>query len=363
MRQYAHSHRRRPTRGPVVRVAQELRGLATPAIVGAAGARPIRWMRVRRWAARGLVPMLALGGLGWLAWRAWPQITSERWHIDPAPVAVGFGLYTVTLLAAAFLWHQIVVRLAGAHPFWRGARVYAIAMLARRLPGGPWSQASRVLMYRDAGYPWGLPVSASALELGASGLAGLCLSASLLALQPGLLPAAGWIGAGVIALVSLASLYPPALNRALSIFGRVVKEDLASPSTYGPLAVAGWIANAALIWLLGGIVLYCVVVALTPNPPSLLPVVRSWVIAGTAGLASVFLPSGLGLFEFALATLLSADLPPSTAVASTLAMRVLTTAVDAFWATLAWRIGGLTRLEAADRERRTQDCSSSGRAG
>jgi len=303
------------------------------------------WLRRTGWLlARGAVPTLAVGALGWLVWRNWSEITSERWQLDPVPVAAGFGCYTAAMLVAALLWHWIVVHLAGSHPFWRGAQAYVVGMLARRLPGGPWGQVTRVLLYREAGYPWGLPVTSSALELGATGVSGLCLSGLLLAVQPGSLPIVGWAVGGSIALVSAASLYPPALTRVLRLIARLVTPDFSPPRSIPPSALAAWVGAAALNWLLGGLALYCVILALVPTPPSLLPVLRSWVIAGTLGLALVFLPSSFGLFDVGLAALLGADLPAPIAVAGVLGMRVLVTGGDAFWAAVAWRLGGLTAL-------------------
>lgn len=323
-------------------MTNERRGPSTRADTGESAQRGAPSLPARLWRllGRGAVPTLAIAALAWLVWRSWPEVAGRSWQLDARPLAVGFGLHALALLAAALLWHEIVTHVAGSHPFWRGTRAYAIGMLARRLPGGPWGQVSRVLIYRQAGYPWGLPVMSSVLELGATGVAGLLLSGALLAAQPGPLPAAGWVAGGVMAAVSLGSLHPPVLRRLLGVASRLARADLGLPRSVPPSALAIWIVTAMAGWLLGGLCLYCVVLALGASPPGLLPVVRSWVIAGTAALILLFLPSSFGLFEVGLATLLGADLPASMAIASALGMRALTTAGDVVWAVVAWQLGG-----------------------
>ena len=273
---------------------------------------------------------------------------AERWQLDPAPLGVGLALYGCVLLLGAYLWHRIVLHLAGRHPFWRGAQVYAVAMAVRRVPGAPWGVVSRVYTYHKAGYSWGLPLTASVLEVGASGLAGVALSGLLLAAQPGMVPASGWLGVVLAIAASPLLLHTSTLNRALRALGRVANPSFELPETIPLRSMAGWVGISAVVWLLRGIVLFCVIVALAPVQPAVLPVLRALVIAGSACILIIFLPSGFGVLELLLAALLSADLPQSTAVAAPLVTRLLTTMADALFAGLAVLFGNLGDVKGSE---------------
>src|SRR6185312_14493038 len=118
---------------------------------------------------------------------------------------------------------------------------------ARRLPGLPWNLMSRVYLYREAGYPWTMPLTASALEFAASVISGLFLSASLLIVVPTSLSSSAIVGGVVLIIVLLAGLYPPALNRIILYIAHRSGTDPSALKTVSMKDVGIWIGTSLII--------------------------------------------------------------------------------------------------------------------
>jgi uncharacterized membrane protein YbhN (UPF0104 family) len=251
-------------------------------------------------------------------------------------LALAALLYGITLVFAVVGWALIMGTLSGYRGMFEHARIYILTSVTRRLPGTFWYMLGRVVLYERLGIARGLTAVASGLEFAAMVLGGLLvtlLSWPLVFGAQNLNPAVL-----LIPLLACAVLLNPPLVRALiRRFGRAAGTP---PVRYRQMLL--WVAVYAVIWCVGGVLLFVLVRAVAPVPLSTLPVIIG--VWATAGVAAVlffsFLPFGLGAAEVTTAALLSPFVAPDEALFVALALRVILTICELGYGLL----GGLLYL-------------------
>lgn len=279
----------------------------------------------RAWTGLGLLLLLA-AYLGYiLARNGAPEMDLRALlaRITPGDVALVALIYGLTLVIAVLAWGLIIGSLSGYWGWMEHARIYVFTSLTRRLPGPGtfWHTLGRVVLYERLGVPRGLTAVAGGLEFVA-----LVLGGVLVALLTWPLVFGGQGLSPVLLLIPLlacAVLLNPPLVRAL--IRRVGRAAGTPPVRYRQLML--WVGIFALIWCVGGLLLFVLVRAVAPIPLSLLPaIIGVWATAGVAStLFFSFLPFGLGATEVTLTALLSPFVAPGEAFFIALALRVILT--------------------------------------
>lgn len=257
-------------------------------------------------------------------------------RITPGDLAAALAVYSLALLIAIAGWAVILGTMSG---FWRPfdhARIYMLTAITRRLPGTFWYVLGRMVMYERLGVPRAITALAGGFEFATNVIGGVLVA--LLA-WPLMLNASQvdprWL---LVPLALGVLLLNPPLVRWM--VRRLSPQHVAPPVRYRHLVA--WVLIFALVWCVGGALLFVLIRAVTPLPLSQLPaVIGAWATLGVAStLFFSFLPFGLGATELTLAALLGPLLPAAEALFVAVLMRALLTAFELGYAVL----GGLLSL-------------------
>ncbi len=266
--------------------------------------------------------------LGYLVYRERELLLRHTWAIDWLPLLPATLLFGAALLVATLIWASIMRALGSSLPPWLHIHYYCLTHLAKRLPGTVWYIVGRGYLYRQEGESARLVTVASGVELAVSVVSGalvslICLAGSTLTWARGEL----WALLGLL-LLSLALMHPAILRRILA---RLSMADV----SWRYAQVAGWIVRYALIWLAGGVILFCFANTVYSVAWAHLPyVVGVWSLIGVLSVTVFLLPSNLGFTEVGLSLLLGQVMPGPFAVIVSLVARILLIGFDLIWAGL-----------------------------
>jgi uncharacterized membrane protein YbhN (UPF0104 family) len=259
----------------------------------------------------------ALAILGVMAYRERDLLFNYHWHLRWEFVAFGFFLFASGLLLAAGVWAGIMRTLGSKVAYEDHLRYYIISQLTKRLPGTIWYVASRGYLYRQHGESARLVTLASALELVISLVSGALVA---LALGGGVmvqLPAGRWSGLLLTLVVGALAMHPVTLRW---LFQRLRVSNAVSIHYR---ALLTWLAVYMLIWLIGGLILLCIVRAMgVMTAGSATYMIGSWCLVGVLSVLVLFLPSNFGFTEVGLSFLLANVMPSSIAVIVAILMRI-----------------------------------------
>ena len=264
--------------------------------------------------ARLLYLLVAVVALAWLGWDQRQELATLVGDARPALLGVALGVTVVQLWLNAAFWAAALRSLGEPLPTATVVDASARSLLARYVPGSVWYAVGRSALLRHRVSARALGVVA-VLETGLSVVVGFVLGAALLLATRRVAPAVGALGlAGVAAAAALCS--PPAVNRGLAWVARRrggTPARLAWPPFLGLLGwlVLYWAVSAASF----AVYLHAFPAAFpVTGPPPLLELAGAYMVARVLGLLAVFAPQGLGVFEVAVAALLTAAADSSTAL-------------------------------------------------
>lgn len=279
--------------------------------------------------------------IGYTLYQNWQEITQFAWSINYLYLALSFVVYSLALGLAILSWGAIMRKFGGDCSFMKNARIYCLSSLARRIPGTLWYVAGRVYWYEKEGIPK-LATSAGVLwEMIVLILSGFFVYLLSLPVRRGL----GSVGSPYLVLLAvplgLVVMYPSVLSRSLnSLLRRLGRRQVVI--TVNQKDTVSWLVRYALVWVMGGLILFLFVNAFAPIPLVHLPaVIGIWGLSGAVASLAFFVPAGLGIKEVTLVLLLSQYLPLSIATVLALLLRVWLTLSELIW-TLVFL--GLQRL-------------------
>lgn len=247
--------------------------------------------------------------LFFLLYREREQLLQLQWRLDPLLIGGAFLAYFCGLTLATMIWANLMQQLGSTLPYATHISYFCLSHLAKRLPGTLWYIAGRTYLYSQVGESLRLVAFGSSLELLLTFVSG-CLTTILfagyaLAEKTPL----GWWGWLALAGGGFLLLHPKLLHYLLRRFKIVDAPHL----QYGRLL--WWVLLYSLIWIIGGLVLYCICNLVTTVTIAHLPYfIGSWSLVGTLSFFVFFLPSNLGFTEVGLSLLLATVLPSSLAV-------------------------------------------------
>lgn len=308
---------------------------------------------MRRLAARGLARLrgpgawrtwLALGLLGAItAYALYRILQYDLRELDLGALigrlslpllGLTLAIYAVMVWLSVLGWGLILGGLSGFWGWLDHTRIYCVAQVARRLPGTYWYMLGRVMMYERLGVGRGVTTLAGGVELAITCVGGLLVMLVTWPLVLGARSASPlWF---VLALLVLAALLnPPAVRwivRKLSPHSPAVR--------YRHIML--WSLIYALIWVLGGLILFTIADAVYPalTVEALPALVGIWATAGMAAMTLFsFLPFGLGAAELTIAALMGGLLPPAEALFVAFALRAVLTIAELIFGLFGLSLG------------------------
>jgi hypothetical protein len=326
---------------------------------------------------------LAQGLLG-----SWADLSQRLVAVQPAPFALGVALIMLQTLLVAAIWREVLGMIGTHVGLAQAYHMIYVAALGKYLPGKVWTLGGIAVLAARLGVP--LPAAALASTatvalVGAGGalVGGLAYLLWRLAVAPsvtfaavGLLALTPWLAARALPSgqrdpAADATAAPPVAipagrgqsraeehrQRPLSLWeqgcpmarqgpGRArvrasrwwrgLHPD-STPGRAGPALRALAAANAS--WLLLALANWSIARAIEPVGLDLAPaLLASAALGWAAGLAAVAVPAGLGVREAVQALALTDVLPPSTAAAFALLVRLALILGDLLAAALAWAL-------------------------
>lgn len=269
--------------------------------------------------AAALMAALTLAVLGALLWRDREVLLAYDWRVRWGPLAAALGVYGVGLLLAAAVWADIMAALGSGLGARTHIRYYCLTTLTKRLPGTVWYVAGRGYLYGRQGDSLGLVTVASGVELAVSVVAGALVSVGFLAGSA--LDAIGrgqWAVLIVLLGGGLALVQPRVLRWVMARVRAELPVDLPA------WRLLRWVAAYALIWVVGGVIVFLAIQALLSTQTGHLGYILGvWSLVGVLSVTVFFLPSNMGFTEVGLSLLLARILPSSFAVFIAVFLRLL----------------------------------------
>ena len=254
----------------------------------------------------------------------WDSLGETGWQIAWLPFCGSLTAVSLIYVVNSQIWRAIVRTISGKGiTGFRAAYIWFVSNLGRYLPGKVWQIAGMAVLARMQGIP-AMDATASAvvgqvIHLLAGAAVGLVFFPE--GLPQTYLPLVKW--AWVAVPLVLIFLYPPMLNRLLSLAARLSGREAVSCGLRTAHLLVWFLLNAA-VWLAYGACFYYFILSVLPESTfELSTAVGVYAIGYIIGFLVVFAPGGLGVRELMFAGLLTAAVGgqgPATVVA--LASRV-----------------------------------------
>jgi len=234
-----------------------------------------------------------------------------------------------------YIWRTILKGLGAKElpSFTLLSHVYAKAWMGRYIPGSVTWIASKVFMANKLGISKSRLAVSSLLEAGMQIVAMMSISLLILAFDPRLdvISAEIKLVLIIIAVILLVFLYPPVLNRLLGFVYKIIKKKSAGNELHANMRVVvrSFVLYAAATVIMGS-AYYFLTLSLYPGTTidSYFYLVGAFSLAGALGMATPFVPSGLGVRDGAQLVLLSIIMPTEIALVITIFSRLWSAIID-----------------------------------
>lgn len=284
-----------------------------------------------------------------------PELAEITWR--PGWLALSALLYLSFLATSGWCWRRLLAHFGAPLPVSVAVRAYFISQLGKYIPGKALALLMRGLMVRGPNLRLGLAILTAFYEVLTTMAAGAFVAAVVFIVQPSdaldlhIHPVlAGFLLLGLCAF----PLLPAVFNRvAARMANKLATQEAGPPPRIDILTLAQGILGVSCGWCLLGVSVWCGLVAVLPEPPSL--DVSIWLrctgaigLAYVGGFLAVFMPSGVGVREYFLLRLLGDAAPGALIAAAVLLMRVAWTAAELLLAGLLypWRPGAPDSVQA-----------------
>lgn len=329
-------------------------------ILDAPAAAPARRRRLLYRAVSGLL-LAATAGFIIVALRGqdWSTLgrvlRGQRPGFFAAFAVLAFGANAAGLVATMVSWRATLAGVGENVPAPAAARIFYFGQFVKYVPGKVLGLMLSVQMGRGIGVP--------AARMGAAWLLALVISL-LTGATVGTLAGPAVLGAGAAwllpaALPVVAVLVRPALVGTAAALVARLRRQPAVPTALSGSAIRRAVLAQLVAWLVGGVHLWLLAVAMGASPVRSLPLcVGAFGLGAVAGVLAVFAPDGIGVREVVVTAALSVTLPLPVATVVVLVSRVvvalseLTTSAAGLLVTQALRWRAATPEAGKDRARR-----------
>jgi hypothetical protein len=296
-----------------------------------------------------LLGLALVVGVGYALWLGLndENIRKVEWHLQPLPVAAGFGIMLLASAATAPLWLVVFRGLGGRIGTADGARIFLVTNIGKYLPGKVMHAAGRVALLSERGQPASIGVTSVLVELALSLLAAALVSVISIPLMiPQLdgilspermldltshLTLLSWLSYLALPL-GLIGLHPRVMGPLLNFASKRLPGRNADLLTELPpyRTILLLLLAYVLLWVTMSVALFAtshtVVDALTWSH---LPAVSGIVaLSYLFGLAVPFAPAGIGAREGLMTTLLSTMMPLPAAAVTSILYRVVSISAE-----------------------------------
>ena len=273
-------------------------------------------------------------------------LSAHSWQVVPIWLAISIPIATLYFIGLGSSW-AVLLRSMSATPnavtVFQGARIWQLSMFSRYIPGNIWHVLSRALLAEQIPAPRSLVIASATIEqlitlLGAL----LVVPLALPQLGSRVLGMTG-VPVTVIIITTLAAglllVHPQLLGRLFNLIGaRLRRPEIAWNYTYR--SMIGLLSLYAMTTIIAGFSLVAIVVGLGSFEIAHIPfIIGSAALAWIIGYMSIVTPSGLGVREGVLASLLALILPLPIAVAASLLFRISSTIGESLALVILWIAG------------------------
>lgn len=197
-----------------------------------------------------------------------------------------------------------------------------MGFLSKYIPGKVPGLVATIKVAQASGVTFGRLGSTWALSMALVLLTGLTVG--LLAGVPVLGVHAAWLVLAAV-MTAVVMIWPGVIDRVVHVLQRVLRRPTATGTVPAP-AVRASIGWQTLSWLISGLHLWLLAIAMRAAPARALPVcVGAFAVATVVGLLAVVMPDGIGVREAVLLAVLTAVLPVPSAAVVALASRLVST--------------------------------------
>ncbi len=272
--------------------------------------------------------------LGWSLASNWSDLTAEDVDFQPMLLVASALPTAAAILLLAFIWKRIVVYLAGsveANPD-ELPKIFLYSWVGRYVPGKVAYLAGRFFLGRSVGFSAPVLVGSMVYEnvlLVTTGAAFAMMTLlPVLAIESeSILP---YLALPLVVVGGAVFLHPRVLGKVVQLgarlLGREVPDDgwQISPGQLARLTAAFMVTH-----VVNGMAFYLLIISVTSYSPRYLPLAAgAFVLAGIAGMISVFAPAGIGVREGVIVAVLQTTMPVELAVFISVAARVWATIID-----------------------------------
>ncbi|MFG1687102.1 lysylphosphatidylglycerol synthase domain-containing protein [Nonomuraea sp. NPDC049269] len=292
--------------------------------------RSIRLPRLPRPVKLALVAAFALAVVTAIAWTMsrldWSVVGVLLTQRDAGQISLLLGgslLASMAGLSLGFLgWRVVLLEIGPPVSEPRVVRIFFVGFLSKYVPGRVPGMIATAKVATANGVTFGRLMTTAALVMSLVLLSGFTVG--LLAGVQLLGARAAWLG-GAAVLIVLVLVRPQIVNQGSALLLRLLRRPSAATaaSVRGVRLAIVW---QSLSWVVTGLHLWPLAIAMGASPPrSLMLCVGAFTLATSIGIASVFIPDGIGVREAVLTAALTVVLPAPAAAVVALASRLIST--------------------------------------
>lgn len=287
--------------------------------------------------------------LVWGIARNWAEISQDLQRVSIGALLLSFVPAALGTWLTMLGWRVVLADLGSPLHLAPAGGVFFVGQLGKYLPGSVWTVLVQADMASHLHVPRRRTGVAGLVTIGLSVLTGLLvgLPALPLLLQQSSATSV-WFLLAVPLLAVLA--WPALLNRIVALGLRILRREPLEESL-SARAVLTTVGLYALAWILFGVHILVLALAVGGGPGVTLASLTGYALAGSLGMLTVILPAGLGARDGILALVLASAMPLSAGTAVAIVSRFVVTVVDVVAAAAGWAYARRHHLVASRAER------------
>jgi uncharacterized membrane protein YbhN (UPF0104 family) len=251
------------------------------------------------------------------------ELSQVRLQVSPGGLLGAFLIYGITAFVSALVWGQMMNSFGKPLPMRTHITIYLAPIFAGRLPGGIWHIVGRVAWYEKYGVSKRITAFTSALQIITVVWSGCIVALGTIPLSASM-SRENTLIIGVTTLVLFGLINPKTIG---FILRRIVRVEIIKTLRYTQILL--WTVVYIFIWMLGGTILYLIILSLYPaGSTAWFASLGAWSLGGISGTLITVLPAGLGLTEVTIGLILANSIPASIAVVAAIIMRIALTSFE-----------------------------------
>lgn len=264
---------------------------------------------------------------------SWSDVVGTVSRLDGWQLVGAVGAAMAGVGCAMLSWRACMRALGAALPLRASAGAYFVGQLAKYVPGSVWAVLAQADLAARHGVGRAITAAASLAQMLVSVLSGMLVGGvGLLLAGPDVLAVYWWFVP--VSLVCGIALWPPLLQLALRLAGRVLRREALQGASVRPRPMLAATAWCVLMWVCFGAHFALLVAPFAAGGDLLLLAAAVYAFAWVVGFLIVFLPAGAGAREGVLVLALGGAIGAPIALSLALVSRFAMLAADLLVASL-----------------------------